>query len=419
MLAIGLMSGTSMDGIDAALLETDGAALINELGHYSLVYDRRTKVLLKAAEYAVRKYRGNLPEAHQHFQSALNEYLHEQLQTTMPQLHDVSLADVIAESTQLHIHAVNHLLKTTNKKIDVIGYHGQTLLHSPATKMTIQVGDGQRMANAVGITVINDFRSRDVAAGGQGAPFAPIYHQALAARDKKIPLAVVNCGGIANITLINSDNENELIGFDTGPGNALIDSFIRRHSNGLLSMDKDGVYGKLGKVNDGVLNQLYASAVHQQGKNFFHLPPPKSLDYGDMLLIPELATLSFADACRTLEAFTADSIVKSLELVATTIPKQWILAGGGWHNPVILDELTQRLMRKCPEVIIQTADEAGWNNTALEAQIFAYLAVRSLQGKPISLPGTTCVPQPLTGGCVYMPVGDELPQSIPSPKPSP
>lgn len=427
MLSIGLMSGTSMDGIDAALLETDGNGTINELAFTSINYEPEFKILLKAAEFAVRQSSGQLDQARAYYGQALKDYLQHELKIldiTIPNklmqlsayLHGnnqaakaITLEDVIAHSTKLHGDIVIKLL-TENRyqasQIDVIGYHGQTLFHRPSIGITIQVGNGQQLADQVGITVVNDFRQRDVAAGGQGAPFAPLYHQALAIRDKKIPLAVVNCGGIANITLINSQNELDLIGFDTGPGNGLIDRLIRQRTQGQENMDVDGKYGKQGKVHHDILAALYEQAIIKDKQNYFYSKPPKSLDYGDMTLLPELTTdsLSLADACRTLEAFTADTIVNSLRLVNTPIPYHWILAGGGWKNPVILQELKERLQQKCGNQLhIQTADEAGWNSQALEAQIFAYLAVRSLQNKPISVPGTTRVPEPLSGGHAYVP----------------
>ncbi len=429
IVSIGLMSGTSMDGIDVAMLETDGQGHIKELGHTSLSYAHPFKILLKAAEYAVRQCEGDLNRARAYYPRAIVDYLSGELKMSTTCLNHkltqltaylhgehavtdaIHLDQVIQHSTQLHASAVQKLLQMTAytpSQIDVVGYHGQTLFHRPSIGKTVQVGDGQALAEQLGIAVVNDFRRRDVAAGGQGAPFAPIYHQALAIRDNKIPVAVVNCGGIANMTLINSANESDLIGFDTGPGNGLIDRLIRQRTNGEEDMDADGKYGKQGTVNYTLLDMLYKKAIIKEGKNYFASYPPKSLDYGDMTLIPELdaAQLPLEDACKTLEAFTADTIVQSLKLSTTTLPEHWILAGGGWKNPVIREELEQRLQQKIGDTVtVQTADDAGWHSQALEAQIFAYLAVRSLKNLPISVPGTTRVPQPLSGGHAYMPSG--------------
>lgn len=421
MLSVGLMSGTSMDGIDAALLETDGTPhMLRELGNVSLTYDSRFTKLLKAAEYAIRACTGDMEKASHYFPQAIHDYLAHELQITnaqaevaalrdyLPQINSISLADVIQHSTELHIEAVKSLLKKLNyspKQIDVVGYHGQTMFHQPTQKISIIVGDGKYLAEQLGITVINDFRSADVAAGGQGAPFAPLYHQALAIRDHKISAVIVNCGGIANITLIKNANENDLLSLDTGPGNGLIDRLVKQRSQGKENMDVDGRYGLRGRVHENILQKLYEKTIIKDGKNYFSIPAPKALDSGDMNLISELDALSLEDACATLEAFTADSIIKSLELLNTELPKHWILAGGGWKNPVIQRELITRLQQKLgDEVKVQTADAIGWNGQAMEAQIFAYLAVRSLQKKPLSVPGTTRVPQPLTGGQVHIPL---------------
>lgn len=424
LLSIGLMSGTSMDGIDAALLSTDGLSQIKELGHTSISYNPAFKILLKAAEYSVRKHSGNMSSAASYYWQGIHDFLKIQLQIAEQAIPDkiselcqylhgntrnkeISLAEIIQHSTQLHGLAVNQLLTKTQlsaRQIDVVGYHGQTLLHQPGRKISIIVGDGQQLADLLQTTVVNDFRSRDVQAGGQGAPFAPLYHHALAIRDQKIPLAVVNCGGIANITLINSANELDLVAYDTGPGNGLIDRLVIQRTQGQEQMDAFGKYGGKGKVDARVLAALYHSAIIQDNQNYFAIKPPKSLDIGDMKLIPELDTLSLADACATLEAFTADTIVRSLKLLNVDIPHYWVLAGGGWHNPIICRELSERLQLQLKTAAhIQTADAAGWNSQALEAQIFAYLAVRSLQNLPLSLPGTTRVPQPLSGGQTYHP----------------
>jgi anhydro-N-acetylmuramic acid kinase len=416
MLSIGLMSGTSMDGIDAALLETDGtSALIKELGHFSLPYHPLFKIQLKIAEYAVRQSAGDVNRAKEYYPQAIRDYLRNELHTSEeiieyhPNiLSGMNFDEIISHSTYLHGVAVQELLKNTKhlaQEIAVVGYHGQTFYHQPQKKISLILGDGQALANQIGITVINDFRRQDIEAGGQGAPFAPLYHHALAMRDHKIPLVVVNCGGIANVTLIQNANELEVLGFDTGPGNGLIDRLVKQRTQGQENMDSDGHYGSKGIVNETVLNVLFEKSVMKDGQNYFSKPLPKSLDIGDMILIPELDALSIEDACRTLEAFTAQSIIQSINTLVDSPPEHWILAGGGWNNPVILQELKSELIETFgKDICIQTADEAGWNSQAMEAQIFAYFAVRSLQGKPLSVPGTTGVTKPMTGGQSYFPI---------------
>ena len=420
MLAIGLMSGTSMDGIDAALLElNDDGVLLADLGHVALDYGREPKLLLKALEYSVRKTKGDLTLARAYFERDFNDYLSNHLNLKAADvindltryIHDeeasLTLDDVVRHSTDLHIECVKELLQKTGRQahdITIIGYHGQTVYHNAADKITLSLGDAQHMADQLSINVIHNFRREDVLAGGQGAPFAPLYHHALACRDNTIPVGIINCGGIANVTIIPSADESDMIAFDTGPGNGLIDLLVRQRTNGVESMDRDGSYGQKGVVNEDVLAALYNTSLIKDGQNYLLQLPPKALDIGDMQLVPEIAALNINDACATLEEFTAMTIVDGLTLVANKIqlPKRWVLCGGGWKNSVICNVFEDELCTLLgDEIIVQTADDAGWSSQAMEAQIFAYLAVRSLQGKPLSLPNTTGVSKPLTGGTFY------------------
>lgn len=413
--AIGTMSGTSMDGIDVALLKTNGEYQIEEIADTSLTYPGWLQTLLKAAEFSVRNAQGNVALAASQFNDDLKHYLQQALQiaeqniashtqqlasdflqaTALP----LSLEHIIQHSTALHAQVISQLLIKANysaTQVDVIGYHGQTLFHNPAAKITVQVGNGQQLANALQIKVVADFRSNDVAHGGQGAPFAPIYHQAIAVRDQLIPCAVINCGGVSNITVITGAAAAAVLGFDMGPGNGLIDRFVKQRTQGKLAMDSDGQFGLQGTVHENILAQLYADQ-----QNFLTQAPPKSLDIADFKLIPALDKLSLEDGCATLEAFTAECIAKAFELIQLARPswpplKLLTLAGGGWHNPVITQQLKLRLKNKLACQII-TAEKAG----ALEAQLFAYLAVRSLQHKPLSYPETTGVAAPMTGGVIF------------------
>ncbi len=406
VLSVGLMSGTSMDGIDVALLETDGQYHIAEKGHLTYPYEADFQIALKAAEYSVRKHKGDLQQSAQHFNADVTEYLTTLQHPLSDYYARLSLDAVIAQSTQLHINAVLQLLQQQCLKardIKVIGYHGQTLYHQPQRQCSIIIGDGQALANALSIPVVYQFRANDIAAGGQGAPFAPIYHWALAKRDGLIPCVVLNCGGIANATLIANDDVTRLIALDTGPGNALIDAFVRQKTQGKENRDLDGRYGLTGTVNNTLLQQLYTESLQGDKADFFSKASPKSLDSGDFKWPAALEELSLADACRTLEAFTADSIIKSLMHTNAPLPNKWIVAGGGWHNPVILQEFKTRLAEHYPDAVVKTADDVGWRADTLEAQIFAYLAVRHLQKLPFSFPGTTGVPKPLSGGVYCRP----------------
>lgn len=475
MLCIGTMSGTSMDGIDVALIKTDGKSNITELGHFSMTYDPRFKFLLHVAQYCIHEAKGYVDKARKMFENsgiqmylenemkkntkentkdkkeaieksgiedhwsidggmifntpeaeqekikrkiakrinASREYLFNDVNSSSP----ITLDKVIEHSTYLHGKAVEELLQQTNRlasEIGVLGYHGQTMDHQPSAspKYSIIVGNGQQLADMVQIPVVNDFRARDVDEGGKGAPFAPLYHLALAERDKQIPAVVVNCGGIANISVIRSDNPEDLIGFDTGPGNGLIDRLVRQRTNSKVQMDENGQYGAQGQVNQKAFNALCEkSIIMQNGENYFHMLPPKALDISDLKLVDELDDLTIQDACATLEAFTAHTIVESVvSLRLDPPPKTFILAGGGWNNPVILNELENRLKETFgAQVKVMTADQAGWNSQAMEAQIFAHFAMRSLQGLPISYPNTTGVPIPLSGGKIYLPAPGSFP----------
>lgn len=422
-LSIGLMSGTSMDGIDAALLETTGLpGEVKSLANTSLDYPPVFKILLRATEWAVRQSNGILAEAEANFAYFLDDFLQTVLQYQEVDKFSfyeqakiylensvIAIHTIIAHATDLHAQCVHVLLQKTNKNacdIQIIGFHGQTLFHHPEKKLSVTVGDGARLAAACGIPVINDFRQADILAGGQGAPFAPLYHHALAVRDGFFPMVVINCGGIANVTIIPSNNENDLIGFDTGPGNVLIDSYLRKKTKGAACMDANGQYGLKGQVEKAVLRELYEKSVMKNGHPYLPLLPPKSLDYGDLHLIAALDSLAIEDACCTLETFTAETIVQGLLLFKDSLThlKSIILAGGGFKNPVITQALKQNLSAQFGDHLhIQQANEVGWQHQALEAEIFAYLAVRSLKQLPLSYPGTTAVSQPLTGGTLHRP----------------
>lgn len=423
--AIGTMSGTSMDGIDVSLLKTDGEYYVSKIAAHSLTYPDWFHILLKSAEYAVRNKQGNLPLANQEYQPLLTAFLQQELCYELPQAADkilklaktfikntqlnLTLANVIHYSTQLHLTAISELLAKTHytaADIDVIGYHGQTLFHNPAARITLQVGDAHWLANKLSTAVVSNFRQHDIEHGGQGAPLAPIFHQALAVQAQLIPGAVINCGGVSNITYINGPHAADLISFDIGPGNGLIDRFVKQRTQGRYSFDEDGRFGLNGKLDQDVLVRLKAQALWINETNYLLLPPPKSLDIADFKLLACLDTLSLEDGCRTLETFTAECISDAFELIRRARPsweppKHIVLAGGGWYNPVIKQALEANLA--ATKIKISTADELGWNNKSLEAQIFAYLATRTLQAKPISFPETTGVSKPLCGGVIAKP----------------
>jgi anhydro-N-acetylmuramic acid kinase len=306
-------------------------------------------------------------------------------------------ADAVGRALTLaHVDAVLGLLAgagLTAEQIDVVGFHGHTILHAPDEKLTWQIGDGQLLAQRLGIPVVADLRSADVKAGGQGAPLAPLYHAARAAGLER-PLAVLNVGGVANVTWLGESDGSEdgayaaIVAFDCGPGNALIDDFVLTRTGS--PYDAGGTLCLSGKVNQSALARLLDHA-------YFALPPPKSLDRN--AFDPGIVSgLSNADGAATLAAFTAHAAARALLRLGQ--PRRLLVCGGGRLNRAIMAGLSDAL----PGVQVTTVDSVGWRGDALEAEAFAYLAVRSLAGLPLSLPGTTGVPKPLTGGQRYDPV---------------
>jgi anhydro-N-acetylmuramic acid kinase len=347
------MSGTSLDGIDVALLETDGEAVVKRGPSKTYAYDGAQQALLRQA-------------------------LEDAKGLTARDRRPGVLAEAEMKLTQWHATAVESFLQQyglSDSKIDVIGFHGQTVLHKPEARLTVQLGDGAALAKATGIPVVYDMRAADVAAGGQGAPLVPIYHAALA---PKRPCAFVNIGGVANVTFIGKDGT--LLAFDTGPGNALINDWMMKHKG--VPYDEGGATALSGSV--GRL-QVQAALSHP----YFGQRPPKSLDRNSMALA--LKDFGLTDGAATLAAFTAHSIAAS-EKWFPEKPKQWIICGGGRHNAAIMRELAALL----PKVI--SADAIGLNGDSMEAEAWAYLAVRALKGLPLTFPGTTGVAMPLTGG---------------------
>lgn len=357
LTALGLMSGTSLDGIDAALLQTDGETIAGTGPFMTFPYDDPFRDRLRAIL-------GSDPAG------------------------SADAGPVAGELTERHAEAVKRLLDKSGLKpadIDVIGFHGHTVTHQPEQGITRQIGDGARLALETGISVVNDFRAQDVAGGGEGAPLAPLYH---AARSVKLvkPLVVLNIGGVANLTWISPDGG--LIAFDTGPGNALIDDWVKDKEG--QAMDFDGNLAHAGKVDSGALEALLDDP-------YFMRPFPKSLDR-DAFDPGPVAHLSTADGAATLTAFTAAAVEKAAHILPAS-PSWWLVCGGGRHNPALMAALRSRLTG----APVEPVEMAGWKGDALEAQAFGFLAVRSIKGLPLSLPSTTGVSKPTTGGTLHRP----------------
>lgn len=361
--AIGLMSGTSLDGIDAAVLTTDGEAVVAPGPALSIAY---------AEEFRTR-LRGLLgrrpgPEA----------------------------AALIRELTELHARAVEALLATAGiagGAVDVVGFHGQTVWHRPAAGETIQVGDGGWLADRLGIPVVFDFRTADVMAGGQGAPLVPLFHAAITAALPK-PVAVLNLGGVANVSWIGAGGDGDgLLAFDTGPANALIDDWVLAHTG--RAYDAAGRLAAAGRIDHGLVARWLRHP-------YFAQRPPKSLDrdtFGGVLA--ELAGRAPADGAATLTAFSAGAVGASLAFLPEA-PRRWLVCGGGRHNPVLLSNIADAVA-----AAVAPIEAIGYAGDFIEAQAFAYLAVRALRKLPLTLPSTTGVPRPQRGGRLCRPAATE------------
>lgn len=354
MTAIGLMSGTSLDGVDAALIVTDGKAEITCGPSLTIPYPEPVRARLRAV-----------------LGCAPGEKAGE-------------VAAVAGEITRLHAEAVRRLMQSgaSHASVDVVGFHGHTILHRPREGLTVQIGDGALLASLTGIDVVDDFRSRDVAEGGQGAPFVPLFHAAMAAKLER-PLAVLNLGGVGNVTWIGRSGDP--IAFDTGPGNALLDDWILSRAG--RPFDAEGQIARSGKVDEDALARLMSDP-------YFAHRPPKSLDRGHFSPAA-VAGLSLGDGAATLVAFTARAVRAAFAHFPEP-PLRILVTGGGRHNAALMAVLARIL--PCPVMAVETV---GWNGDALEAQAFGYLAVRSIRGLPLSLPSTTGARRAVCGGTLH------------------
>lgn len=363
--AAGLMTGTVLDGnIDVALLSTDGET-VSQFGPYTLSpYDAETRALLEEAVMAARKWNFEGPE---------------------PEI----FARAEAALTRAQAHAVRALVESNGlslSDIGIVGFHGQTVLHRAPSAGRIgntrQLGDGELMTRMLGVKVAYDFRTADVRAGGQGAPLSACYHAALLKRlGASGETAVLNLGGVGNITWTDGER---LVAFDTGPANAPINDFVRASGHG--EMDVDGQLARAGRVDEERLARLLEHA-------YFTAPYPKSLDRFDFSSAMAEGC-SLEDGAALLTAFAAAAVGKALDLLPMR-PRRLIVCGGGRRNPAIMEALEARA-----QVEAVPAEAVGWRGDAIEAECFAFLAVRTLRSLPISFPGTTGVSQPLPGGRV-------------------
>ncbi len=367
--AIGLMSGTSMDGIDVALLKTDGHQRVERGASGFFPYEAAFR----------RRIEASLEEARQIGQR---------------EERPGDLADLEREITLRHARAVAEFLRThpDSEKPELVGFHGQTVLHRPQKRLTVQIGDGALLARETGIRVVWDMRANDMAHGGQGAPLAPAYHAALAhslpAAERTFPVCFVNIGGISNVTFV--PERGDPVAFDSGPGNALIDQWVA--GQGGVPFDADGMIASEGVVVSAVVERYL-------GNSFFERSGPKSLDRGDFTLEPADG-LELSDGARTLAAVSARSILKAVEHLPE-VPKLWIVCGGGRKNPHIVADM--RLGAETTGGRVVLAEDVGLDGDAMEAEAWAYLAVRASEGLPLTFPTTTGCREPVSGGVLSPP----------------
>ena len=363
MLVMGYMSGTSLDGVDVAMIETDGER-IEAFGPTAII--PFTSAERTTIEQATRDA------------LAWNGY------GAVPSSFDPA-SDLIV---RLHVEAGERVIAEAGCRPALIGFHGQTLLHRPERGLSVQIGDPRMLADALGLPVVAQMRQDDLRAGGQGAPLVPVYHAALADYlGLTRPVAFLNVGGVANLTWIGADGT--LVAFDTGPGNGLIDQVVQARGAGRY--DDGGRFAAAGSVDTEVLARLLAH-------DYFRGEGAKSLDRYDFPL-DWAAACSLEDAAATLTAFTAEAVALAARMLPAP-PECWIICGGGSHNPALMAALRDRL-GTC-----RTADDIGLRSDFIEAEAMAFLAARSLHGLPLTFPGTTGVAAPLTGGQLWYPVSN-------------
>ncbi|MGO8833508.1 MAG: anhydro-N-acetylmuramic acid kinase [Roseiarcus sp.] len=354
--AIGVISGTSMDGIDVALIASDGEARVEPGAGATFPYP---------------------PEVRRALQETVAD----------PDAARRPLADLQRAVTDAHVAAVFAFMEkfgVRRQDVALVGLHGQTILHRPREGFTRQLCDGARASRLLGLDVVNDFRAADVAAGGEGAPFAPLYHAAICARLER-PLMVLNWGGVGNVTYLGADGA--IVAFDTGPANALIDDFIGRR-RGLLH-DEGGALAAAGRVDAAALARLI-------GDPYFDSAPPKSLDRNHFhALARAVDALGDEDGAATLAAFTIEATAAALRHFVDA-PRRWLVCGGGRRNLTLMRALGDRLAAP-----VEPIEAIGYDGDVIEAQCFAYLALRSRRGLPLSLPTTTGAPRPMPGGVFW------------------
>jgi anhydro-N-acetylmuramic acid kinase len=359
--SIGLMSGTSSDGIDASIVRSDGEEALDLIGDFFFPYEEKIRIKIRKLKNKIDK-------------------------VSDLEVHHAEIAFLEKEITFLHIKAVKIIikkLKIKKSEINLIGLHGHTIFHSFQNKKTIQLGDGKTLSKLTGLNVIYNFRENDLKNGGQGAPLVPIFHKLLQKKLRlKMPVVFINIGGISNLTYL--DENEQMISFDTGPGNFLIDKLLQLKSKDRMQFDKNGKIALKGNLDKSVLDRYLSDP-------YYDTLPPKSLDVNNFNL-NLVKGISLENSITTLSELTSQSIVKALNFFSRK-PKEIILCGGGRKNMYICKRIKQT-----SNIKTNVIDEYKVNGDFVESQAFAYLAIRSFLKKPISFPNTTGVSEPMCGG---------------------
>ena len=359
--SIGLMSGTSSDGIDASIIKSDGENEVYFIGNQFLPYDDKIKLKIRS--------------------------LKEKINLIIDlEKHQLEINSLEREITLLHVKIVNLIIKKyeiKKSKINLVGFHGHTIFHNFKEKRTKQIGDGRLLSKLTKLHVVNNLRENDINNGGQGAPLVPIFHKLLQKKLKlKVPLIFVNIGGISNVTYLGKNNE--MVSLDTGPGNCLIDKILQLKSKNKIQFDKDGAIAFTGNVNKNILNNYLSNPYYES-------LPPKSLDVNNFSL-SSLGSLSLKDSVATLSELTSLTIVNALNFFNNK-PNKIILCGGGRKNKYIFERI-----KKLSNTSTNNIDNYKIDGDFIESQAFAYLAIRTVLKKPITFPETTGVKEPSIGG---------------------
>tara|TARA_B110000902_G_scaffold76892_1_gene91469 strand:- start:306 stop:1433 length:1128 start_codon:yes stop_codon:yes gene_type:complete len=363
--SLGLMSGTSMDGVDASIISSDGEKQYESIFNEYFEYDRDL-------------YR-DLVNLRNKINSANDIILNSKLTD-----------DIERKITLFHAKICNKIINKNGNEIDLVGFHGQTIFHDANQKISKQLGDGSLLSNLLKKDVVYNFRANDIANGGQGAPLAPIFHNLLINKTHmKLPVCVLNIGGIANITIIISDKKEDLKSQDIGPGNCLLDEWVRKHTNNRF--DDGGKAASVGKIDKTILNQAI--------ENFDNIKIGDNLSFDikdfDLSFV---RGLSYENGLSTLTKFTSEIIYQSIANITKIYQNEKInilVCGGGRKNLTLIENIRKKLPNN---ITLSLIDDFNINGDFVESQAFAYLAIRSLLKKPISFTNTTNVKKSCTGG---------------------